>query len=308
LLGAIEGVPGVDRAVGQQFKNIPYGAAEVFLTAFDAPCFTDRRACDWALLSGALPGALESVARGEAVIVSTSFAHQHAARAGDVVRLSSPHGELALPIAGVTRGQPESAVIMSRATYRAAWNDPLISWAHVVVTPGAKPSSVETAIGDRLGVRYRVHVRSTAAIIQYFADQARQAFSLLYLMEAITFLLVLLAIGDTLATSVVERTREFGMLRAVGLGRSRLFEMVLLEGTAIGLLGVVLAGVAGLTLGLFWVEIQFPALLGWKLDLHVPVEFVSMAAVLTLLLCLAGAFMPAWRASRLSVPVALRDE
>jgi putative ABC transport system permease protein len=114
--------------------------------------------------------------------------------------------------------------------------------------------------------------------------------------------------GDTLATGVVERTREFGMLRAVGMRRSRLFEMVMLEGVAIGLLGLFLAAGTGLALGVFWVEVQFPAVLGWKLDLHLPAAFGLTAAGLTLLLCLVGSVLPSLRAARLVIPEALRTE
>jgi putative ABC transport system permease protein len=127
-------------------------------------------------------------------------------------------------------------------------------------------------------------------------------------MEVITFLLVLIGIGDTLASGVVERTREFGMMRAVGLRRSSLFTMIILEGAAIGTLGLLLALGTGLVLGLFWVKVQFPAVLGWELDLHIPTGFVLTAASLTMLLCLAGSVLPALRATRLSVPAALRDE
>ena len=139
-------------------------------------------------------------------------------------------------------------------------------------------------------------------------SQTRKAFSVLYLMEGIIFLLVLIGIGDTLATSVIERTHEFGMMRAIGLYRSRLVGMVVLEGLGIGLLGLLLAAATGLLLGLFWVRVQFPAILGWRLDLHFPSRFAIGAVVLTLTLCLVGAVLPSLRAARLSVSEALRNE
>jgi ABC-type lipoprotein release transport system permease subunit len=73
-------------------------------------------------------------------------------------------------------------------------------------------------------------------------------------------------------------------------------------------LGLLLAGGLGLSLGMFWVDVQFPAILGWNLDLHVPVKSVVVTAVVTLLLCLAGSFLPALRAAHLAVPAALRNE
>ena len=164
------------------------------------------------------------------------------------------------------------------------------------------------AIRERLGGRYRIRVQSSPELVGYFAGRVREAFSALYLMDAIIFLLVVVGIGDTLAAGVVERTREFGLMRAVGLHRSRLFQLVMLEGVAIGVLGLALAIASGLALGIFWVEVQFPAILGWKLELHFPTTFALLAAVVATALCLLGSLIPSGRAATLSVPHALRYE
>lgn len=105
-----------------------------------------------------------------------------------------------------------------------------------------------------------------------------------------------------------ERTHSFATLRALGLDRARLFGLVMLEGATIGVLGLGLATVLGFALGLFWVGIQFPAILGWRLDVHIPYGFALGAAVLTLLLCLAASFLPSLRAARLAVARALRND
>jgi putative ABC transport system permease protein len=144
--------------------------------------------------------------------------------------------------------------------------------------------------------------------VSYLADQARQAFSLTYIMEAVVFLLVLIGIGDTLATSVLERTRELGTMRAVGLRRSGVVRMVVLEAAGICILGLALAVVAGSALGVLWVETQFPLVVGWALDFHFPAGFMLGAASLTLSLCLIGALIPSLRAAYVPVPIALRSE
>jgi ABC-type lipoprotein release transport system permease subunit len=59
---------------------------------------------------------------------------------------------------------------------------------------------------------------------------------------------------------------------------------------------------------MFWVDVQFPLLVGWSLDLHLPQSFAVAAAILTLALCLAGALLPSIRAARVAVPAALRSE
>jgi putative ABC transport system permease protein len=308
LVDKLKAIPGVAVAAGAQVKNISYADGTATIDAYDPICFRDDRLTQWRLAAGALPEALGSVAQGNAIMVTTSFAHTFNTRPGDTLRLDSPQGPQSLQVAGITSSDPKKAIIMSRTWFRSAWNDSLIMNVHIAVDEGVDPRIVQARIEGSLGEEYSLLVRSSAALIKYFASQARQAFSVFYLMEAITFLLVSMAIGDTLATGVVEHTREFGMLRAVGLRRSHLFGIVMLEGGAIGSLGLLLAAVAGLALGIFWVEVQFPAILGWKLDLHFPYAFALSAAGLTLLLCLAGSALPALRAARLAVPQALRYE
>jgi putative ABC transport system permease protein len=308
VLESLRATPGVVLVTAEQERDVPYGSSTVLLDAYDGSCFIDTRACYWELNPGSLPNALVRVARGEAVLVSSSFSHQHGARPGDFVELEPPAGPIRLQVAGVTSGQPVSAVLMCRDYYQRLWNDALVTWVHVTLDPTAHRAEIDATIARRLGERYRIMVRSSADLVAYFAAQARQAFRFTYMLEAITFLLVSLAIADTLASGVVERTRQFGMMRAVGLHRAALFTIVMLEGTAIGALGLFLASLTGLALGAFWVQIQFPDILGWRLDMHVPLIFILIATALTMLLCVAGSLLPALQAARLGVPQALRNE
>jgi putative ABC transport system permease protein len=163
-------------------------------------------------------------------------------------------------------------------------------------------------IGRALGQKHRLQVRRMGEFLDYLASQVRQAFSLLYVMEAVTFLLVLFGIADTLAAGVMERSRQFGTMRAVGLSRARLCQMVLIEGASLGLLGTTLALAIGLVLSVFWVHVQFPALLGWNLELQLPIPFILAGGLLSVLLAVVGALGPSLRAARLAVPAALREE
>ena len=173
---------------------------------------------------------------------------------------------------------------------------------------GAGSQQVSAVIASSLGPKYRLRVLDNAAMIDHFASQVRRAFSLQYVMEIVTLILVLLGIGDTLAASVAAHTREIGMMRAVGLHRSSVFRIVVLEGAAVALLGLSLAALLGMALSVFWVKVQFPALLGWGIDLHVPLLPIVATMVITVALCLAGALGPSLRAAYLSVPAALRSE
>jgi ABC-type transport system, involved in lipoprotein release, permease component len=82
----------------------------------------------------------------------------------------------------------------------------------------------------------------------------------------------------------------------------------MMEGVAIGLFGLVLALGLGLSLGAFWVRVEFPALLGWTLEQYVPATFIVVTCIAAVGLCMVGAFMPSLRAARLSPVAILRGE
>ena len=305
---AVLAIPGVAAAAGQQRRDIPHDGATLTLDGFDAECFRDERMCRWLLDPDALPDALGLVASGAGALVTAPLARQLRVHPGDVVELSSPTGPQRLQVAAITSSDVASVVVISRDRLRAGWRDETISWLFVVAADRTHVGAIQAAIARALGQSDRLLIRTRAEFVHYLADQARQAFSLLYIMEAVVFLLVLIGIGDTLATSVLERMRELGMMRAVGLRRSDVVSMVVLEAAGICMLGLALAVLAGGALGMFWVEVQFPLLVGWALELHLPGSFVIAGAALTLALCLAGALLPSLRAAYAAVPMALRSE
>ncbi len=308
LLSELRTIPGVAVVAGQQAIDVQYAGGTIVLASCDATCFTDRRIYEWPLDGDALSDALARVARGDAALVTTSFVREYGLRPGETVQLPAPTGAVSLPIAAVTSGAPENAVWISRERYLRSWNDTTIWTANVALDHAADYAAVERTISARLGRRYRLLMRSSDELIEYFAGEVRQAFSLQYLLEGITLFLVVVAIGDTLASAVLSRTREIGMMRAIGMRRAPIFHMIVLEGATVGMLGLVLAMITGLALGTFWVTMQFPAVVGWDLDVHVPYRFAAGTIALTLLLCVAAAVLPAVRAARLPAAEALRRE
>src|SRR5262245_8065197 len=307
LVEEIEKIPGVAVAAGEHLRVVRYRDESILVVPYDASCLLDSRVCHWSLDNGSRD-ALRPVAEGQAVAVSRSFASLHGTRLGDTLELLTLQGPRNFKVAAVTSGVPQSAVLMSRHLYSQLWNDDLVTWIYVAVAEGSDPTVVAAAIARDLGRTYRLRVVETSALIDHFAGQARQAFSVQYVMASIALLLVLVGIGDTLAAGVTARTREIGMMRANGLRRSVIVQMVMLEAGGIALLGLLLAAAVGLALSVFWVDVQFPAFLGWALDLHLPLPSVLVTAGVTLLLCFVGSLLPALRAARLAVPAALRNE
>ena len=137
------------------------------------------------------------------------------------------------------------------------------------------------------------------------ASQVNQLLNLVYGLLALAVLIALIGIANTLALSIYERTRELGLLRAVGTTRGQLRSMVSLESLVISLFGAI----EGLVLGM---------LFGWAIvaalhsqgitHLVFPVTQLLVVAVLAGLAGLVAAIAPARRAARLDVLQAVTTE
>jgi putative ABC transport system permease protein len=132
-----------------------------------------------------------------------------------------------------------------------------------------------------------------------------QLLGIIYALLGLAVIIAVLGIVNTLALSVIERTREVGLLRAVGMSRRQLRSMIRLESVAISVLGAVL----GIALGLiFGISLQQAiADQGIKV-LSVPVTQLLIFVVLAGVVGVLAAVWPARRAARMDVLRAITAE
>jgi putative ABC transport system permease protein len=203
---------------------------------------------------------------------------------------------------------PRGTVLMSRQLYARQWNDDKITHVLIRTSADADVASVRTAIAKAFGSRYGLRILSTGELIGWFAAQVRQAFAGVYILAVMVMLVVGFGIADTVATGVLERQRELGAMAALGVRRSRLGRMILIEASLIGIAGMGLALATGFTLGLVWVNMTFPDLVGWILELHVPGRLLAGVTLLAIGVCVFAGAVPAIRSARVAPGPALRYE
>ena len=118
-------------------------------------------------------------------------------------------------------------------------------------------------------------------------------------------LLGALTMLNTMLMSVLERTREIGVLRSLGWQRRQVVGMILKEALVLGVVG----GVAGILLGMgmVWLTQQIP-LLGEMLEPHYKTELLIQAMMIALVAGSIGGLYPSWRATRMRPVEALRYE
>ncbi len=310
LIDAIAAVPGVEIVVGERVIDWRYANGPISIDAFDPPYFRDPRFGPIPLVGRQLPDALGAVARGEAVIVSENFVRNLGKKVGDLLTLDTPSGPLTLPIAGVWPDflSSRGTVDMSRDVMRTWWRDEHVVRGLVKVAPGVPVADVRDAIAARLGARYGLRVLTLGALVEWFAGQVRRGFAAFHVLAALLLVLVLVGVGDALAATTLERTREFGVTRAVGVRRRALGRIVVLEALLLGALGLAMALAVGLLLGALWVQWTFPSLLGWTIAFHLPLVPLTGLALAVIGTCVLASYLPAVRAARLDPVAALRTE
>ncbi len=141
-------------------------------------------------------------------------------------------------------------------------------------------------------------MQSRGEYIQSAQDNIGRLVNLIYVLLGLSVLIAFFGIINTLALSVIERTREIGLLRAVGLGRARLWEMITLESFIISLFGAVLGVAVGSLFG--WAILPPLADQGLS-DFSYPTGSVIVFFIVAGGLGVMAAVLPSIRAARLDV-------
>lgn len=176
---------------------------------------------------------------------------------------------------------------------------------YVNAASGTSGDQLRPRLEKTLDAYPQVQARDQADYKKLVHDQIAVLLYLVYALLGLAIVIAVLGVVNTLALSVVERTREIGLLRAIGLGRRQLRRMIRLESVVIAVFGAVL----GLALGLVWgVCIQQVLELQGMKALAVPWGTIVAVVVGSAVVGVVAALLPALRASRMNVLAAIAHE
>ncbi|NYE38963.1 putative ABC transport system permease protein [Nocardioides cavernae] len=172
------------------------------------------------------------------------------------------------------------------------------------IADGADASQVKADLDDLVADLPIVAVQDKKDFAESLAAQINQLLYMVYGLLALSIVIAVVGIVNTLSLSVIERTREIGLLRAVGLSRRRLRRMVTLESVTISVMGAVLGLVLGVVIGVLLQQ-------SLKEDLEVlrvPTVSLLVFLVIAVVFGVLAAIIPAIRASRMKVLQAIATE
>ncbi|MFP3966691.1 FtsX-like permease family protein [Actinomadura fulvescens] len=251
-------------------------------------------------------GSLADLAQG-GLAVREDVAEQKGWKVGDTVTMQFPVGGVdRIPLRAVYEdNELNGEYMLALRDYQRHYQDQLDVFGFVKARQGVAPAESRAAI-DRVIERFpSVQVRDQAEFKQEQENQINQILILFYVLLALAVVIAFIGIINTLALSVLERVRELGLLRAVGMTRGQLRAMIRWEAVIISVLGAVL----GLAVGVFF---------GWTLvsalDEEGITEFALPVGTLIGLVVAAGvvgvvsAILPGRRAARIDVLRAVTTE
>ena len=179
------------------------------------------------------------------------------------------------------------------------------SQGYVQLNSGANVSAVRSELNGLLKDSPEVTVQDRSEYAKATSSQFDTILTMIQILLALAILIAVLGIINTLALSVIERTRELGLLRAIGLRRSQMMRMITVESVVISLFGAVLGIVVGLGLGSAVVQALKDQ--GFT-EFGFPFAQMGLYIVLAAVIGVVAAILPAIRASRLNVLNAIAYE
>jgi len=251
-------------------------------------------------------GAYEALAATNGVLVSNDEMEANGWSVGDTIDVEYPHGGGgATEIAGTFENAQFGAYVITHDTYAEGFDNPFDDAVFANIAEGVEFDEARAAVDATAAGYPNVQVQTKDETV---ADAEAQIDSLLALFTVLLFLAIIIAmlgIANTLALSILERTREIGLLRAVGMVRRQVRRMVRWEAVIIALFGAVL----GIGIGVF---------LGWAVVAALADEGLGTFSVpwdqLIILLILAGgagmvaSIWPSYKASNLDILQAISYE
>ena len=256
------------------------------------------------MASGDGASALREMAQGKGVIISESFQSRFNKGPGDSLELSTPSGVMVFRILGVYIDYSSDAgsVLLDRALYKKYWRDDLVDAFDLWLEPDAVEDEVIARIKQEYGEQYALFISTHRELRQAVVRIMEQSFLVNYAVEIVAVVVAIFSVINTLLASILDRSREIGMLRAIGATQAQIRRIVMVEAGWMGLLGGLLGLFAGTIMAYHHVVYNTKVLTGWTFQFYYPFEVAVLSVVAAVVLCLLAGYAPAKRAA--STPIA----
>jgi putative ABC transport system permease protein len=308
LTQKIEALPGVEAVARLRAYEISYDGMPVTLASIDPQALRKSRRSDF--FSGRpIEQVFAELRDSNAVIISEPFTYKHHVQAGDSITLSLGAAQATFRIADIyyDYSSERGNIVMSRSTMLRYLPDPTPSNLAVYVAPGTQVETVRVEI-EKAAAGHRVLMFSNRDLRAEAIRIFDRTFAITYGLEAVAVIVAVMGIAGALLALVIDRRREFGLLRFLGAATGQVRKLILVEAGLLGLLGN-LAGLAlGFALSLILIYVINKQSFGWTIRFHWPVEVLLGALTVVYGATVLAGFYPAQVAVRLNSLEVVHEE
>jgi putative ABC transport system permease protein len=296
----LAGVPGVTAVTHVRSDKALVGGDEIDVTGIDPATIGRFYSFEWTKGSDRT---LAQLGEDDA-LVTKDYAEDHHLAVGGELAIQSASGKKATAIVRGIYDPPKAKhllydVSITQAAFDAAFPSPknVFTFLNADASAGKALVAAVKGSGDATLHTGDAYVKDATKDMATFL-------AMLYVLLGFSVIVSLFGMVNTLVLSVFERTRELGMLRAIGMTRRQARRMIRHESVITALIGAAL----GLGLGVFLAALVTQAMSDYGLTLTLPLGPLAAFTVVAILAGVAAAVMPARRASRLNVLDALHYE
>jgi putative ABC transport system permease protein len=239
------------------------------------------------------------------VLLEETVATDGKFKVGDKVPIKGPSGDVDLTVRGIYKDDALlGGITMGPVPFDQLAEQKRVSSVLVKTDKGASVPAVQKSVTKALAAFPEARARSQQELKDENADQINQLLGLFYALLAMSVIISAFGIVNTLTLSIFERTRELGLLRAVGMTRRDVRRMIRYESVITAVFGALL----GLVLGIFFGFVVIQALESEGITFSLPIGQIFSLLIFAMVVGVVAAIFPARRASRLDVLRAIAYE
>jgi len=296
----IRGVDGVSAVAAVRQGSGKIDGSGVWVAAVNPPDLVQALAMPMAAGSFAALG-------DRGLVLNEQVAKRRGLKVGDTVKFEMQGGTVPLRVQALmtSMGVLPYEALVTFATFEKGALTPLDTMVFVRESPNADPDVVRSEIEQITADLPTVTVKDPQGYAEEQKGQIDQFLNFIYGLLALSVVIAILGVVNTLGLSVLERTREIGLLRAIGMSRRQLRTMVRLEAVVVAVFGALLGVAMGVAFGVGLIT----ALKDQGLtELSIPWVRLAVFVVAAGLVGVVAAALPARRAARLDVLRAIATE
>ena len=247
--------------------------------------------------------------RAGGLIVNEPLANRYKRFLGDTITLLTDRGETSFKIVGVAYDfDVRPGALIHDAVYRRYWDDRRLSSAALFVQPDIDVDDTIRALKALLAGKLDLVIRSNRALRANALAVFDRTFSIFVALQMLAAVVAFIGALSALMSLQLERTREIGTLRSIGITRGQLSKLTLLETGLMGGIAGLIAMPTGLVLAAILIYIINLRSFGWTLQMQLQPSQFTLAFAVALLSALLASIYPAWRMGRMQPADALRTE